>query len=149
MASCVLTEFMNPISLSKHALHSFKVAVAVEIVRLEIARLGPLVPAVDRHELMLIRVPLEVFLCHAQTELEVFGRVVPRNRAAEALEARIVVPAYRDVREVDILRVVLVDSVVLLLHVLQNIEVIAVHVAEVRELIVRHAVEAERLKLRL
>lgn len=134
-------------SLAEDSFYRLEIAVAVEVIRLEIAGLGPLVPAVYSHKLMLLGVTVEVILCEAETLFEVFGGIVFGNAAAEAFEAGVIVPTYRNVREIDIFGVIAVDKLILTLNILEDFEVIAVHVCEVCELVMSRAVEAHFFEL--
>ena len=80
--------------------HRFQVAVAVRVVGLQIAALGPLVPAVDGDQGRLSRVGVGVVAHQGQGLGDLLGRVVLGDAGAEGLVPRVVVPAERDVREI-------------------------------------------------
>ena len=81
---------------AEHFFDSFKISVTVKIVGLEIACLGPLVPAVygdeGRAELgMSVYVILYVF----ESLLHVFGSVIGADVIAEDIVSGVGIPAYR------------------------------------------------------
>ena len=122
----------------------FKIAVAVDVVGLEIAHFCPFVPAVDgdqRYVVVLVR----VFLCHFQTLPEIFGRIVFHDGIGGEEMARIVVPAKADVREVRhaerFFKPLPFGS-----YIRQHICIITVNIREMHILIMRTAVKAHIAK---
>ena len=67
----------------------FEIAVAVQIIRLEIAGFGPLIPRVDRDKRCALGMSIQIFLRHLHAFFDILGRVVfdnaPRNRRKRGL----------------------------------------------------------------
>ena len=128
---------------AEHVFHGVEIAVAEKVVGLEIARLGPFVPAVHRYQRM-DAAPGDVALCLSERFFKGCRRVVfaDGGHKAVVVEAGIVVPAHRHLREIRE-----AERVRLRLpfpnRVGDDLGIVPVHVGKRKELIMRGAVEAD------
>ena len=129
--------------VQKDLFHSLEIAITIQVIRLEITGFGPLVPAVDGHQRLLIRVGIQVVFGHLQGFAHIVRCVVLDDTGPEGRETRIVVPAQRDMRKVGY-RIVPIDPIPLLLDIGQDLQVVTVDVGEMKKLLMADTVKGQK-----
>lgn len=77
----------------EYAPNGFQIAIPIQIIRLQVACFSPLVPTVDGDQWWLVRVIINILLCHTQPFFDVFRGAISHDITMTRDEARIVVPS--------------------------------------------------------